>query len=405
MLNWAHRFNIFCFLDNCGYRFPPHQYECLLAVDAMEWLEGGTASLQQLDPKIGGRWWFGHLSYELQHSVFGLERTREDGVGFQLSYFFNPRIVVYITGDRLHIEGSDGPAVYEQIMAAPETPGAEREDLRLEQRFSREAYIKTVERLQQHMQRGDCYELNFCQEFFATSARIDPISVFKELTAVSPNPFSALYRLHDKFLVCASPERFLRKEGSRILEQPIKGTARRAADRREDEQIKEALRSSAKEQAENIMVVDLVRNDLSRICLQGSIRVDELMGLYAFPQVHQMISTVSGIVGDTPFSEIIRAVFPMGSMTGAPKQSVMELIGRYEVVARGIFSGSVGYIHPSGDFDFNVVIRSIMYNRAKRYLSFQVGSGITIYSQAAAEWEECLLKSAAIKKVLGLPAL
>jgi para-aminobenzoate synthetase component I len=405
MLNWANRFNIFCFLDNCGYDFPPHHFECLLAVDAVEWVQAGAGSLQDLDRQIGGKWWFGHLGYELQHSFFGLKKIKEDPVDFPLFYFFNPRIVVYISGGCLHIEGGDGPALYRQIMAAEDSEAGEPANLRLKQRFTRDAYIKTVEQLQQHMQRGDCYELNFCQEFFATSATIDPVRVFKNLTALSPNPFSAFYRLDEKFLVCASPERFLRKEGNRILEQPIKGTARRAEDRQEDERRKEALRSSAKEQAENIMVVDLVRNDLSRICVQGSVRVDELMGLYSFPQVHQLVSTVSGMIRDPAFSEIIRAVFPMGSMTGAPKQSVMELIDRYETAARGIFSGSVGYIHPSGDFDFNVVIRSIMYNQKNRYLSFQVGSGITIYSQAAAEWEECLLKVEAIKKVLGLPAL
>ena len=405
MLNWASRFNIFCFLDNCGYDFPPQQYECLLAVDAVEWMEAGSGSLQQLDAKAGGKWWFGHLSYELAHPQFGLERTKVDPVGFPLFYFFNPRTVVYISRGVLHIEGGDGPLLLAQIMAAEVYESAGTAGLRLEQRFTREAYIKAVERLQQHMQRGDCYEVNFCQEFFASSAGIDPIEVFKKLTAFSPNPFSALYRLNGKFLVCASPERFLRKEGHRILEQPIKGTARRSENSQEDERRKQALRSSVKEQAENIMVVDLVRNDLSRICRQGSVRVDELMGLYSFPQVHQMVSTVSGIIDDPPFSRIIEAVFPMGSMTGAPKKSVMELIDRYEPVARGIFSGSVGYLHPSGDFDFNVVIRSIMYNQADGYLSFQVGSGITIYSQAAAEWEECLLKGEAIKKVLGLPAL
>lgn len=402
MLNWASRFNIFCFLDNCAYRFPPHQYECLLAVDPVAWVEAGKNSLDQVDT---GSWWFGHLSYELQHPLFGLKADKEDPVGFPLFYFFKPRIVIYITGSRLHIEGGDGPALYDQIMGAAAHEGAATPGLRLEQRFSRDAYMKTVEQLQAHMRRGDCYEVNFCQEFFASRAAIDPVQVFRQLTAVSPNPFSAFYRLHDRFLVCASPERFLRKTGDRILEQPIKGTARRAEDPAEDERRQQALTGSAKEQAENIMVVDLVRNDLSRICRPGSVKVDELMGLYSFPQVHQMVSTVSGAIGDTPFSEIIRAVFPMGSMTGAPKKSVMELIHRYEAVARGIFSGSVGYIHPSGDFDFNVVIRSIMYNQARQYLSFQVGSGITVYSQAAAEWEECLLKGEAIKKVLGLPAL
>ncbi len=148
------------------------------------------------------------------------------------------------------------------------------------------------------------------------------------------------------------------------------------------------------------MVVDLVRNDLSKICVEGSVHVDELFGIYSFPQVHQMVSTVSGVLQTgILFTEIINKTFPMGSMTGAPKKKVMELIEKYETVKRGIFSGAVGYISPDSNFDFNVVIRSVLYNQAERYLSYLVGSGITFYSDAAAEYEECLLKAEAIKKV------
>jgi para-aminobenzoate synthetase component 1 len=149
------------------------------------------------------------------------------------------------------------------------------------------------------------------------------------------------------------------------------------------------------------MIVDLVRNDLSKICSAASVKVEELFGIYSFPQVHQMISTVSGqLRSDIHFIEAIKATFPMGSMTGAPKKRVMELIEQYEQTRRGIFSGAVGYITPEGDFDFNVVIRSIMYNAASKYLSFQAGSAITFYSDPEKEYEECLLKAAAIKKVL-----
>ena len=149
------------------------------------------------------------------------------------------------------------------------------------------------------------------------------------------------------------------------------------------------------------MIVDLVRNDLTRICKEGSVRVDELFGVYTFPQVHQMVSTISGVIKeDVSFPQIIDAAFPMGSMTGAPKHRVMQLINEFEPSARGIFSGSVGYINPDGDFDLAVVIRSIMYNQSTQHLSYQVGSGITFYSDAEAEWEECLLKAEAIRKVL-----
>ncbi|MDQ3277477.1 MAG: anthranilate synthase component I family protein, partial [Bacteroidota bacterium] len=231
---------------------------------------------------------------------------------------------------------------------------------------------------------------------------LDPFAVFQNLMAVSPNPFSAFYRQEDKFLLCASPERFLAKRGSRLISQPIKGTIRRdLADRQQDQRLKEALRLSAKEQSENVMVVDLVRNDLTRVCKPASVTVDELFGIYSFPQVHQMISTVSGEIQEgVLFSNILQATFPMGSMTGAPKRRVMQLIDAYEPSARGLFSGSVGYKTPGGDFDFNVVIRSILYNQSNQYLSYLVGSGITFYCDAEQEWEECMLKAEAIKKVL-----
>jgi para-aminobenzoate synthetase component 1 len=182
----------------------------------------------------------------------------------------------------------------------------------------------------------------------------------------------------------------------------MKGTAGRdLMDSANDEALKKVLESSAKEQAENVMIVDLVRNDLSKVCTDGTVKVDELFKIYSFPQVHQMISTISGELDPSVnFSDIVKATFPMGSMTGAPKRRVIELTEQYEVSSRGIYSGAVGYFTPEDDFDFNVVIRSLMYNKSTRYLSYHVGSGITFYSDPEKEWEECLLKAEGIKKVL-----
>jgi para-aminobenzoate synthetase component 1 len=259
-----------------------------------------------------------------------------------------------------------------------------------------------IQQLKQHILRGDCYEINFCQEFFAEGVVIDPVRLYLQLSRISPNPFSAFYRLGEKWLICASPERYLQKQGNRILSQPIKGTSKRIpGNSLLDRQTKEELFLSGKDRAENVMVVDMVRNDLAKVCKEGTVKVDELYGVYSFPQVHQMISTISGELKDAvSFTEIIRATFPMGSMTGAPKKRVMELIEKYEQTRRGIFSGAIGYISPEGDFDFNVVIRSIMYNAERGYLSYLAGSGITYYSDPEKEWEECLLKAAAIKEAL-----
>ncbi|HUQ96421.1 MAG TPA: anthranilate synthase component I family protein [Chitinophagaceae bacterium] len=366
-------------------------------------MAGSYADFKKTDAFIAtGGWTFGHLSYELLHPLYKLKSEKPDHIAFPKFHFFRPAVVIYIVDSTLTIEAENPQVVYNEIGAwGFEKVAAAAPHIPLQQRFTKQAYIQCVQQLQQHILRGDCYEINFCQEFFAHQASLDPVQVFQNLMALSPNPFSALYKINNTYLICASPERFLVKKGQKVTAQPIKGTAKRSPGVAEDATLQNALRSSAKDQAENVMIVDLMRNDLSKVCEPGTVQVDELFGLYSFPQVHQLISTISGTLRkETSFTEIMEALFPMGSMTGAPKQRVQELIEQYEPTARGIFSGSVGFISPDGNFDFNVVIRSIMYNEAAQYLSYQVGSGITFYSDAAQEWEECLLKASAIKKVL-----
>lgn len=295
-------------------------------------------------------------------------------------------------------EGTGRPAP-----ASWAAPGGAGPEWTLEPRLTRAEYLRRVRMLQEHILRGDCYEINFCQEFFARPAVIDPLQTWRRLSRASPNPFAAFYRLYDSYLLCASPERYLKRTGNTVISQPIKGTSPRVyADPVGDQASRDRLYHSAKDRAENVMVVDLVRNDLSKICLGGSVRVEELYGVYSFPHVHQMISTIKGeLLPGMGLTDCIRASFPMGSMTGAPKNRVVGLIEMYEQAARGIFSGAVGYITPEGDFDFNVVIRSILYNSRDRYLSYQVGSGITYYSDPVAEYEECLWKAQGMKDALG----
>jgi para-aminobenzoate synthetase component I len=350
-------------------------------------------------------WLFGHLSYELKNSLHHLPTSKKDKVGFPLFYFFYPEVVLQLKGAVLSVYAPEPDRVYKEIEQTESTfRPAFVSSFAAKPVLSKENYVEKIKALQAHILRGDCYEINFCQEFFAEKVLLEPFAAFERLMQVSPNPFSAFYRLNDKFLLCASPERFLSKKGTRIISQPIKGTIQRdLSNAAHDEVLKAALRLSPKEQAENVMVVDLVRNDLTRICKPATVRVDELFGTYSFPQVHQLISTISGELNDSIcLSQIMEAAFPMGSMTGAPKRRVMKLIDEYEPSARGIFSGSVGYKKPDGDFDFNVVIRSIMYNQKNQFLSYQVGSGITFYSDAEKEWEECMLKAEAIRKVLSL---
>lgn len=405
VLNWVKRFSTFCFLDNHRYQIHPHSEECLLAAGVKRQLktDAGNALKQLQDFMDAGKsWLFGHLGYDLKNEMEQLSSVNPDGTGFPDLFFFEPETIIRLNPREMIIEGEGPDRVFREISKSVSRPVVQQR-VNIQLRFSREEYISVIEQLKRHILRGDCYEINFCQEFFAGGAVIDPVDIYKKLSTVSPNPFSALYRMEDQWLICASPERFLRKQGRNILSQPIKGTSERIKqDEKNDQQSREALQQSAKDRSENVMVVDLVRNDLAKICEEGTVKVDELFAVYSFPQVHQMISAVSGeLKKDISFAEIIRATFPMGSMTGAPKKRVMELIEQYEKTKRGIFSGALGYISPSGNFDFNVVIRSIMYNAATRYLSFQTGSGITWYSEAEKEWEECLLKAGAMGEVLG----
>ena len=406
VLNWANRFNTFCFLDNHGYRLHPHSAECLLAAGSFDCVKAnaGTA-LHHLHDFISRdkRWLFGHLGYDLKNEIEDVYSLHHDFIQFPDLFFFEPEVLIRLDDKELSIEtrAGDEEKIFDEIVSAPPLHNTISKNISIHSRIDKQEYCSIIQKLKSHILKGDCYEINFCQEFFADNVSIDSLAVYKKLVAISPNPFSAFYKVDDKYLICASPERFITKQQNTILSQPIKGTSKRGKNKEQDDQWKNDLGNSPKDRSENVMIVDLVRNDLSKICREGSVQVDELFGLYTFPQVHQMVSTVSGdLKPGVSFSEIIKATFPMASMTGAPKKKVLQLIEQYEKTRRGIFSGAVGYITPDGDFDFNVVIRSIMYNHSRKYLSFQAGSAITFYSDAEKEWEECLLKAEAIKKVL-----
>jgi para-aminobenzoate synthetase component 1 len=410
LLTWASRFGSCCFLDNHSYESKFNAHEFLIGAGVVRELDVPPVnSFKNADSFIKenhGKWIFGHLSYELLHAHHGLQTIKKDNIDFPLITLFVPQVVFKYNGNQVEIiiqdESLDSGEVWQQILL---TPISQSTALPLEMvpRISREEYIKTVNNLRSHILRGDCYEINFCQEFFSEQAEVDPLSIYQALAKASPNPFSCYYKYNEAHLMCASPERYLTKRGNKLYSQPIKGTAPRNADVVADLAAKEALANSKKELSENVMVVDLVRNDFSIICEKGSVQVDELYGIYSYPQVHQMISTISGILKEeTSFSDILCATFPIGSMTGAPKHRVMELIELYESSRRGLFAGAVGYIAPNGNFDFNVVIRSILYNTSNKYLSYLVGSGITWYSKADAEYEECLWKAEAIKKILNI---
>jgi len=416
LLFWSKKFDHACILDShevnqkANSKAEYNTYELVAGIDALQIIEPKEDFFYHLTEGIdqSNDWWFGYLGYDLKNEIEELKSENQDALNFPEMNFFRPRWVFILDIDTLIVHFFEEEFSEEQIFALIDE--IDHLDLPIEQavnvpeinsRISRDEYLEAVGKLKEHIRRGDIYEVNFCQEFFADDTYIKPRQTFRKLMQVSPTPYSCFYQMGEQYLLSASPERYIKKVGIKIISQPIKGTAKRGANAAEDKQIKEDLFHDPKERAENIMIVDLVRNDLSRTAAKGSVIVEELCGIYSFPQVHQMISTVvSELREDVHFVEAIRESFPMGSMTGAPKVRAMKLIERYESTKRGLFSGAVGYFTPEGDFDFNVVIRSIQYNARNNYLSFMVGGAITMQCEPEKEYDECLLKAKAIMRVL-----
>lgn len=348
-------------------------------------------------------WIFGALSYDLKNGVEKLISNHPDGIQFEPLHFFVPKYLFLLKADCVSIYHHTNFKPFDfSLITAYDTDSADHQFTGvLKNRVTKDAYLSNVNLIKSHIQAGDIYEMNYCQEFYAEKTSLNPLHAFRVLNRLSKAPFSCFYKSKDAYLLSASPERFLKKNDSVLISQPIKGTKKRGATPEEDQLLKELLYKDQKERSENVMIVDLVRNDLARIAAKNSVTVDELFGIYSFEQVHQMISTVRCEQSpDSQLSDVFKATYPMGSMTGAPKISAMKLIEKFEITKRGLYSGSIGYITPTGDFDFNVVIRSIQYNAINEYLSFMVGGAITIGSDAEMEYQECLVKAKALFEVL-----
>jgi para-aminobenzoate synthetase component 1 len=345
---------------------------------------------------------FGALNYNIKNEIEDLSSSNQDETEFPQIIFYVPRCVVKIDHENFEfLQGEKNAENFEFLNYFLE----EETDRNFHEftidwipRTNKENYIQNVTRIKEFIRQGEVYELNYCQEFFAKDVQINyPLDFYFKLNEITKAPFSAYFQYDQYHVFCGSPERFIKKEGKKLISQPIKGTARRSSDTIMDEQLKNELKNNLKERAENIMIVDLVRNDLSKVAEKNSVHVEELCEIYSFETVHQMISTVTCEVKDsTLFTDIIKATFPMGSMTGAPKLRTMQLIDRIEEFSRGIYSGSIGFISPTGDFDFNVVIRSMVYNSKKNYISCPVGGAITLDSDPEQEYQECQTKIARI---------
>ena len=409
LLQWSQQFREIVFLDSNDYHQKYSNYDLILAIDAFTSVETDYHNAFQDLHEYQSRtkdWLFGYLTYDLKNDIEKLSSNNFDGLSFPDLFFFQPKKLFLLKDTTLEIQylqmcDDEFETDFNEILNIAHQPSTDNQQLIINQRISKENYLNKVSRMLEHIQRGDIYEANFCMEFFAENAQINPILVYQKLNSISQPPFAVYFKNHQHYLLSASPERYLKKEGTKIVSQPIKGTAKRFEDEVLDNQSKIDLENNPKERSENIMIVDLVRNDLSHTATKGSVEVEELCKIYTFKQVHQMISTiVSNVEPNTSPIEIIKTTFPMGSMTGAPKISAMNIIENLEETKRGLYSGSVGYFTPTGDFDFNVIIRSILYNAEANYLSFSVGSAITSKSIPENEYEECLLKAKAMFEVL-----
>lgn len=393
---WVSKLEYAAYLDSNQHKDSYSRYDWIAALGAEKVITPNINSFEELQLAIDQKdWLFGHLSYDLKNEVEALSTNHKDTLGFAPLLFFIPKTVVYQQDETIWVESiefEDSKSFESALPTVKED--TTKTDIELLPKTSRDEYLEKVESLKKELQFGNIYEINYCIEFSQHSNSFDPLVAFRQLNKSAAAPFSAFYKNDSSTLFCASPERYMQKHGDQVISQPIKGTIKRSKDKDEDEQLKQNLYNNEKERSENVMITDLVRNDLSRTASIGSVQVEELFGIYTFNTVHQMISTVKSKL-DPKFSvsDLLKTTFPMGSMTGAPKVRAMKLIESHENFARNLYSGAVGYITPDGDFDFNVVIRSIFHNAKTNYLSARVGSAITIHCDAEKEYEECLLKA------------
>ncbi|MBP9601242.1 MAG: anthranilate synthase component I family protein [Lutibacter sp.] len=411
LLQWAQQFKVAIWLDSNNYQQKYSNFDAVLAVDAFSEIEtsylNAFSQLKKFQTKTND-YIFGYLGYDLKNDIEKLASTNSDGLHFSDLYFFKPKKIIFIKGTSVEVKylndfKNEIEADLYEIKSQPTTKTQQptNNSIKIKLRIHKDEYYKKINQLLQHIHRGDIYEATFCQEFYSENSTINPLEIYHHLNDISKPPFATFFKKEDKYLLSASPERYLKKTGNQLISQPIKGTEKRAKNLEEDLKLIAALEKNPKERAENIMIVDLVRNDLSHSAEKGTVKVDELCKVYTFEQVHQLISTISCTVKSTIHPvDIIKDTFPMGSMTGAPKISALKIIEELEETKRGLYSGSVGYFSPNGDFDFNVIIRSILYNAEKKYVSYSVGGAITALSIPEKEYEECLLKAKAMKHVL-----
>ena len=410
LLAWSQNSEFCVFLDANQHQEAYSSFDAMLAIGAFTAIKTDTQdAFEQLDEyqKTTQDWLFGYLTYDLKNAVEKLDSKNANPLNFPDLYFVQPLKVIQIQGHQVHflylkmiddeIE-NDFNFILNQVLEESYAP---KNKLQIQSRIHQNEYINAVKSTLKHIERGNIYEANFCMDFYATNSQINPLATYLKLNSISQPPQACYLKFENIHALCASPERYLKFNQGLLISQPIKGTAKRGKTFEEDQILKRELENDPKEKSENIMIVDLVRNDLSKTASKASVKVEELCKIYSFQQVHQMISTITSKpkVAYSPV-ELLKTTFPMGSMTGAPKIAAMQIMEELESFQRGLYSGSIGYFDPKGNFDFNVIIRSVLYNSKNKTVSYAVGSAITAASIPEKEYEECLVKAKAMKEVL-----
>lgn len=408
LICWANQFSIFLVLDGNGAKDQYSQFDAVYAVDATKSIVLTNANnhfdqfkVFQAEAKSTV---YGYFSYDLKNELENLKSENPSYPSLPTMFFFEARYLIEIKEGKCIINRSTLEAMYifDQINQT-EIPVQEKQSLpALKSRVDKVTYLSNVEAIRKDIEEGTVYELNYCRELYAEQVNFDAIQAFMAINENAGAPFTAFLKRDEQFVLSFSPERFMQLKKDKLISQPIKGTLKKGNTEAENKLLKKQLLADEKERAENVMIVDLVRNDFARSAEVGSVKVDELFGIYAFKNILQMISTVSATKRkDVHFLEALKNAYPMGSMTGTPKIKAMELIEKYENTKRGLYSGAIGYVAPNGNFDFNVVIRTLIYDKAAGYLSLHVGGAITYDSIPEKEWEETELKAQSILQFLG----
>ena len=391
----------FIMLDSCNYKNDSYtDFECIIAFgeeDKVENLEEFYRFNKKKD------WKFGYFSYDLKNGIdLSLTSENKDYLKFSELYFFIPKNIFIIKKETLEVKKTDIDNVSKFVNKIEATKIIRyKNKVKINNRLSKKEYLDKVKKIKDYIQKGDIYEVNFTQEFYAKKAILNAVEIFFKLREKSKAPFSSIMKIEKNYIISSSPERYIKRIGDKLISQPIKGTSKKGINFLQDIYLKRKLQRSKKDIAENTMIVDLVRNDLGKIAEKGNVSVEEYCKVYSFKSVNQLVSTIiCQLKKGISFKEILEATFPMGSMTGAPKYSAMKIIEEQEETKRGVYSGALGYITPKGDFDFSVLIRTILYNSENKYLSFITGGAITDKSNPEEEYEECNIKAKSIVESL-----